>query len=47
MKKYIVMDNIWDRTSFEVVGHWPLWRGKNEWPRGTEKSRTLNNNTWY
>jgi len=21
------MDQIWDRTSFEVGGHWPLWRG--------------------
>ena len=21
------MDNIWDRKSFEVGGHWPLWRG--------------------
>ena len=22
-----VMDIIWDRKSFEVGGHWPLWRG--------------------
>ena len=21
------MDEIWDRKSFEVGGHWPLWRG--------------------
>ena len=21
------MDNIWDRKSFEVGGHWPMWRG--------------------
>ena len=21
------MDNIWDRKSFKVGGHWPLWRG--------------------
>jgi len=21
------MDKIWDRNSFEVGGHWPLWRG--------------------
>ena len=36
------MDKIWDRKSFEVGGHWPLWRGwKNEWPRRTDKSRTL------
>ena len=30
------------RKSFEVGGHWLLWRGrKNEWPCRTEKSRTL------
>ena len=22
-----VMDKIWDRNSFEVGGHWPLWQG--------------------
>ena len=22
-----VMDKIWDKNSFEVGGHWPLWRG--------------------
>jgi len=21
------MDKIWDRKSFELRGHWPLWRG--------------------
>ena len=21
-----LMDKIWDRKSFEVGGHWPLWR---------------------
>ena len=21
------MDKIWDRKSFKVGGHWPLWRG--------------------
>jgi len=21
------MDTIWNRKSFEVGGHWPLWRG--------------------
>jgi len=21
------MDKIWDKKSFEVWGHWPLWRG--------------------
>ena len=36
------MDKIWDRKSFEVGGHWPLWRDeKNELPRRTDKSRTL------
>ena len=36
------MDKIWDRKSFEVGGHWPLWRRwKNEWPRRTDKSRML------
>jgi len=20
------MDTIWDRKSFEIGGHWPLWR---------------------
>jgi len=23
--KINVMDKIWDRKSFEVGGHWPLW----------------------
>ena len=23
----IAMDKIWDKKSFEVGGHWPLWRG--------------------
>jgi len=28
--------------SFEVGGHWPLWRDeKTKWPRRTDKSRTL------
>ena len=26
-RKINVMDKIWDRKSFEVGGHWPLWRG--------------------
>ena len=35
--KINVMDKIWDRKSFEVGGHWLLWRGwKNEWPRRTD-----------
>ena len=38
------MDKIWDRKSFEVGGHWPLWQGwKNDWSRRTDKSRTLKN----
>ena len=26
-RKINVMDKIWDRKSFKVGGHWPLWRG--------------------
>jgi len=29
--KINVMDKIWDRNSFEVGGHWPLWRGWKKW----------------
>ena len=38
------MDKIWDRKSFEVGGHWPLWRGwiKTELPRRSSTSRMLN-----
>jgi len=25
------MDKIWDRKSFEVGGHWTLWRGWKNW----------------
>jgi len=36
------MDKIWYRKSFEVRGHWPLWRGwKNKWAHKTDKSWTL------
>jgi len=36
------MNKIWYRNPFEVGGHWTLWRWwKNEWPRRTDKSRTL------
>ena len=35
------MDKIWDRKSFEVGRHWPLWRGRKNRPRRTDKSRTL------
>ena len=34
------MDKIWDRKSFEVGGHCG-GDEKNEWPRRTDKSRTL------
>ena len=27
IRKINVMDKIWDRKSFELGGHWPLWRG--------------------
>ena len=41
-RKINVMDKIWDRKSFKVGGHWPLWRGwKNEWPSRTDKIRML------
>jgi len=36
------MDKIWDRKSFEVGGHLPLWQGWPRRPRRTDKSRTLN-----
>ena len=26
-RKLNVMEKIWDRKSFEVGGHWSLWRG--------------------
>ena len=35
------MDKIWDRKSFEVGGHWPLWRG---WKtRMTTQNRQMSN----
>ena len=43
-RKTNVMDKIWDRKSFEVDSHWLVWRGWNtEWPRRTDRSRTLKN----
>jgi len=40
------MDKIWYKKSFG--GHWPLWRGlKMEWPRRTDKSRTLKKKKCY
>ena len=35
------MDKIWDRKSFEVCGHWPLWRGWKK--RMTTQSRQKSN----
>ena len=35
------MDNIWNRKSFEVGGHWPLWRGWNN--RMTMQKRQKSN----
>ena len=35
------MDNIWDRKSFEVGGHWPLWRGLKK--RMTTQNRQQSN----
>ena len=41
------MDKIWDRKSFEVGGHWPLWRDeKNERPRRTDNRRTVKKSIW-
>jgi len=37
------MDRIWDRKSFEVGGHWPLWRDETKWPRRTDKSNAKRN----
>ena len=36
-----VMDKIWDRKSFEVGCHWPLWRGWNN-RMTTQKRQKLN-----
>ena len=35
------MDKIWDRKSFEVRGHWPLWRGRKN--RMTTQNRQKSN----
>ena len=35
------MDKIWDRKTFEVGGHWPLWRGWNT--RMTTQNRQKSN----
>jgi len=34
------MDKIWNRKSFEVRSHWPLWRGWKNWmtTRNRQKS---------
>ena len=40
------MGKLWDRKSFEVGGHWPLWRGwKNRvTTQNRQKSNAKNNN---
>ena len=46
--KINVMDKIWDRKSFKVGGHWPLWWGwKNEWPRRTLKKEIIKKPVHY
>ena len=35
------MDKIWDRKSFEVGGHWPLWRDEKN--RMTTQNRQKSN----
>ena len=35
------MDNILDRKSFQVGGHWPLWRGRKK--RMTTQNRQKSN----
>ena len=35
------MGKIWDRQSFEVGGHWPLWRGRTN--RMTTQNRQKSN----
>ena len=39
------MDKIWDRKSFEVGGHWQLWRGfqTNDHVEPTKKSNAKKN----
>ena len=36
-RKINVMDKIWDRNSFDVVCHWPLWRDEKK--RMTKQNR--------
>jgi len=33
------MDKIWDRKSFEVGGHWQLWRG---WKKTNDHAEPTN-----
>ena len=35
------MDKIWDRKSFKVGGHWPLWQGEKK--RMTTQNRQKSN----
>ena len=36
------MDKIWDRKSFEVGGHWPLWMGMENRQKSNAKKHTQN-----
>ena len=36
------MDKIWDRKSFEVGGHWPLWQG---WKKEKKETNSINRPT--
>jgi len=38
------MDKIWDRKSFEVGGHWPLWRG---WKPPNDRADRQKSNAKY
>ena len=37
------MDKTWDRKSFEVGGHWPLWGGGGEEKQMTTGDRQKSN----
>ena len=47
-KEINVMDTIWDRKSFEVGGHWPLWRGwKNRMTTQNRQKSNAKKNSIY
>jgi len=42
------MDKIWDRKSFEVRSHWPLWQGwKNKLPCRTNAKIFVYKMCWF